>query len=112
MMKVEAIIKPFKLNDVKAGLAALGVGGMTIADVRGFGHQPVHAESYEGATYTIDFVPKMKVEIVVADRLVKSVVSCICATARTGSVGDGKIFVLPIEEAIRIRTGETGEAAV
>ena len=112
MMKVEAIIKPFKLDDVKAGLTALGVGGMTVAHVRGSGHQPVRAESYAGATYTIDFVPKMKVEVVVADRFVNSVVSCICATARTGSVGDGKVFVLPIEDVIRIRTGETGEMAV
>ena len=112
MKKVEAIIKPFKLDEVKAGLTALGIGGMTIADVRGSGHQPIHSESYGGATYTIDFVPKMKVEIVVADQLVNRVVSCICATARTGSVGDGKVFVLPVEAAIRIRTGETGEVAV
>jgi nitrogen regulatory protein P-II 1 len=112
MKKIEAIIKPFKLDDVKQALSALGVGGMTVIDVRGSGHQPSRINRYEGAQYTIDLLPRTKVEVVVPDDLVDSVVSNICETARTGSVGDGKVFVLPVAEAIRIRTGETGEKAV
>jgi nitrogen regulatory protein P-II 1 len=112
LQKIEAIIKPFKLDDVKQALSALGVGGMTVIDVRCSGHQPSRINRYEGAQYTIDLLSRTKVEVVVPDDLVDSVVSSICETARTGSVGDGKVFVLPVAEAIRIRTGETGEKAV
>jgi nitrogen regulatory protein P-II 1 len=112
MKKVEAVIKPFKLDDVKEALSELGIVGMTVTEVRGFGRQKGHTELYRGSEYTIDFLPKVKVEVVVPDHVVEKVVSVICRTAKTGSIGDGKVFVLPIGEAIRIRTGETGESAV
>ncbi len=112
MKKVEAVIKPFKLDDVKEALNELGVVGMTVTEVRGFGRQKGHTELYRGSEYTIDFLPKVKVEVVVPDNQADKVVSVICAAAKTGSIGDGKVFVLPIGEAIRIRTGETGEAAI
>jgi nitrogen regulatory protein P-II 1 len=112
MKKVEAIIKPFKLDDVKEALTELGIVGMTITEVRGFGRQKGHTELYRGSEYTIDFLPKVKVEVVVPDSLVDKVVNTICAAAKTGSIGDGKVFVLPIGEILRIRTGERGEAAI
>jgi len=112
MKKIEAIIKPFKLDDVKEALTQLGVVGMTVTEVRGFGRQKGHTELYRGSEYTIDFLPKVKIEVIVSDHLADKVVSTIVAAARTGSIGDGKVFVLPLEESIRIRTGETGEAAV
>ena len=112
MKMIEAVIKPFKLDDVKEALNELGVVGMTVTEVRGFGRQKGHTELYRGSEYTIDFLPKVKVEVVVPDTLADKVVSAICAAARTVSIGDGKVFVLPIGEAIRIRTGEMGEAAV
>ena len=112
MKKIEAIIKPFKLDDVKEALTEIGVIGMTVMEVRGFGRQKGHTELYRGSEYTIDFLPKVKVEIVVADSLVSKVVETIIAAAKTGSIGDGKVFVLPVEEAVRIRTGERGEDAI
>ena len=112
MKKIEAIIKPFKLDDVKEALTEIGVIGMTVTEVRGFGRQKGHTELYRGSEYTIDFLPKVKVEVVVADSLVAKVVETIIAAAKTGSIGDGKVFVLPVEEAVRIRTGERGEAAI
>ena len=112
MKKVEAIVKPFKVDEVKDPLTALGVGGMALTDVRGFGHQPARTDFYEDVEYTIDFLPKVKVEIVVPDHLVSKVVETIIAAAKTGSIGDGKVFVLPVEESIRIRTGERGEEAI
>ncbi len=112
MKKIEAIIKPFKLDDVKEALTEIGVIGMTVMEVRGFGRQKGHTELYRGSEYTIDFLPKVKVEIVVADHLVNKVVETIIAAARTGSIGDGKVFVLPVEESVRIRTGERGEDAI
>ena len=112
MKKIEAVIKPFKLDDVKEALTELGVVGMTVTEVRGFGRQKGHTELYRGSEYTIDFLPKVKVEVVVPDDMVDKVVSVICAAAKTGSIGDGKVFVLPMGEAIRIRTGEKGEAAI
>jgi nitrogen regulatory protein P-II 1 len=112
MKKIEAIIKPFKLDDVKEALTEIGVVGMTVTEVRGFGRQKGHTELYRGSEYTIDFLPKVKVEVIVGDHLVDKVVSTIVAAARTGSIGDGKVFVLPLAESIRIRTGETGESAV
>jgi nitrogen regulatory protein P-II 1 len=112
MKKIEAVIKPFKLDDVKEALNELGVVGMTVTEVRGFGRQKGHTELYRGSEYTIDFLPKVKVEVVVPDHLVDKVVSVICQSARTGSIGDGKVFVLAMGEAIRIRTGEKGEAAI
>lgn len=112
MKKVEAVIKPFKLDDVKEALTELGIIGMTITEVRGFGRQKGHTELYRGSEYTIDFLPKVKVEVVVPDGLVDKVVNTICAAAKTGSIGDGKVFVLPVGESLRIRTGERGEAAI
>jgi nitrogen regulatory protein P-II 1 len=112
MKKIEAIIKPFKLDDVKEALTEIGVIGMTVMEVRGFGRQKGHTELYRGSEYTIDFLPKVKVELVVADPLVAKVVETIIAAAKTGSIGDGKVFVLPVEEAVRIRTGERGEDAI
>jgi nitrogen regulatory protein P-II 1 len=110
--KIEAIIKPFKLDEVKNALSKIGVQGLTVTEVRGFGRQKGHKEQYRGAEYTIDFVPKVKVEVVVADSAVAGVVDAITRAARTGEIGDGKIFVSALDEAIRIRTGERGEAAV
>jgi nitrogen regulatory protein P-II 1 len=112
MKKVEAIIKPFKLEEVKEALAGLGIEGMTVSEVKGFGRQKGHTEIYRGSEYTVDFLPKIKIEIVLSDDLVDSAVSAIVKAAKTGKIGDGKIFVIPIENAIRIRTEETGESAV
>jgi nitrogen regulatory protein P-II 1 len=112
MKKVEAIIKPFKLDDVKEALTEIGVIGMTVTEVRGFGRQKGHTELYRGSEYTVDFLPKVKIEVVVPEHLVEKVVMTIAAAAKTGSIGDGKVFVLPIDQSVRIRTGETGEAAV
>jgi nitrogen regulatory protein P-II 1 len=112
MKKIEAIIKPFKLDDVKEALTELAVIGMTVTEVRGFGRQKGHTELYRGSEYTIDFLPKVKIELVVPDQIVEKVVAAIVAAARTGSIGDGKVFVMPMGEAIRIRTGEKGESAI
>jgi nitrogen regulatory protein P-II 1 len=112
MKKIEAIIKPFKLDEVKNSLAEVGVQGITISEVKGFGRQKGHTELYRGAEYTIDFLPKVKIEIIVPDDKYESVVEIIQSAARTGRIGDGKIFVLPCEEVIRIRTGERGEEAI
>ena len=112
MKKVEAIIKPFKLDDVKAALAALGVEGMTVSEVKGFGRQKGHTEIYRGSEYTVDFLPKIKVEMVIADDLLDGAVQAIVKAARTGKIGDGKVFVSPVEDAVRIRTEEKGERAV
>jgi nitrogen regulatory protein P-II 1 len=110
--KIEAIIKPFKLDEVKAALAALGVQGMTVSEVKGFGRQKGHTEIYRGSEYTVDFLPKVKIEVVVADGLVSSAMDAILKAAKTGKIGDGKIFVSLVENVVRIRTGETGEQAV
>ncbi|MBI5410204.1 MAG: P-II family nitrogen regulator [Nitrospirae bacterium] len=112
MKKIEAIIKPFKLDDVKKALNELGVQGMTVTEVKGFGRQKGHIEFYRGVEYDINFVPKMKIEIVVPDQLAEQTVSVIREKAKTGEIGDGKIFVYPVENIIRIRTGESGEAAI
>jgi nitrogen regulatory protein PII len=112
MKKVEAIIKPFKLDEVKDALNDLGIQGMTVTEVKGFGRQKGHTELYRGAEYVIDFIPKIKIEIVTSDALTQKVVDTIERVAKTGKIGDGKIFVYPIEDIIRIRTGERGEAAV
>ncbi|HXX80748.1 MAG TPA: P-II family nitrogen regulator [Thermodesulfovibrionales bacterium] len=112
MKKVEAIIKPFKLDEVKDGLNEIGIQGMTVTEVKGFGRQKGHTELYRGAEYVIDFIPKIKIEIVTSDSLVQKVVNTIEKVAKTGKIGDGKIFVYPIEDIVRIRTGERGEAAV
>ncbi len=112
MKKIEAIIKPFKLDDVKNSLAEIGVQGITISEVKGFGRQKGHTELYRGAEYTIDFLPKVKIEIVVPDDIWEKVVEIIQKGAKTGRLGDGKIFILPCEEVIRIRTGEKGNDAI
>ena len=112
MKKVEAIIKPFKLDDVKEGLSALGVKGLTLTEVKGFGRQRGHREVYRGAEYQVDFVSKIKIEVVMEDELVSDAVRVILERAKTGQIGDGKIFILPVENAIRIRTGEDGINAV
>ena len=112
MKKIEAIIKPFKLDDVKEALTGAGVIGMTVSEVRGFGRQKGHTELYRGGEYTVDFLPKMKVEVVVSDQLAPKVAELIAAAAKTGSIGDGKIFVSALQDVIRIRTGEHGEAAI
>jgi nitrogen regulatory protein P-II 1 len=112
LKKVEVIMKPFKLDEVKNALSELGVQGMTITEVRGFGRQKGHKEFYRGAELEISFVQKVKIEIVVSDNLVDEAVSTIARKAKTGEIGDGKIFILPVEEVVRIRTGETGEAAI
>ena len=112
MKKIEAIIKPFKLDEVKNALAEVGVQGLTVSEVKGFGRQKGHTELYRGAEYTIDFLHKVKIEIVVPAEKCDRVVEAIQAAAKTGRIGDGKIFILPCEEAIRIRTGERGESAV
>jgi nitrogen regulatory protein P-II 1 len=110
--KIEAIVKPFKLEEVKDALAALGIQGMTVVEAKGFGRQKGHTEIYRGSEYTVDFLPKVKIELVVADNLVTPAVEAIVKAAKTGKIGDGKIFVSNVESAIRIRTGETGEQAV
>ena len=112
MQKVEAVIKPFKLDEVKEALNAIGVQGITVCEVKGFGRQKGHTELYRGAEYVVDFLPKIKLEIVAADDLVPKIVSTIQTAANTGRIGDGKIFVLPVIEAVRIRTGDRGEDAI
>ncbi len=112
MKKVEAIIKPFKLDEVKQALSEVGIAGLTATEVKGFGRQKGHTELYRGAEYVVDFLPKVKVEVVVSDQIVGRVVEAIERAAKTGRIGDGKIFVVPIEEVIRIRTGERGEDAL
>jgi nitrogen regulatory protein PII len=110
--KVEAVIKPFKLDEVKSALSQVGVQGLTVSEVRGFGRQKGHKEQYRGTEYTVDLVPKVKIEVVVSDATAAAVVEAITRSARTGEIGDGKIFVYNLESAVRIRTGEKGEAAV
>jgi len=112
MKKIEAIIKPFKLENVKDALAELAIDGMTVSEVKGFGRQKGHTEIYRGSEYTVDFLPKIKIEIVLADSLVSSVSTAIVKAARTGKIGDGKVFVSPVDEAVRIRTQEAGEKAL
>lgn len=112
MKKIEAIIKPFKLDDVKNELNAIGINGMTVTDVKGYGRQKGHKEIYRGAEYTVDFIPKVKIEVVVPTGLVEKVVDTIIRSAQTGKIGDGKIFILSIDEVVRIRTGESGEDAI
>ncbi|WP_165009426.1 P-II family nitrogen regulator [Neisseria yangbaofengii] len=112
MKKIEAIIKPFKLDDVREALTEIGITGMTVTEVKGFGRQKGHTEIYRGAEYAVDFLPKAKIELVLADHDVERAIEAIIENARSGKIGDGKIFVYPVEEAIRIRTGERSEAAV
>ena len=112
MKKIEAIIKPFKLDDVKDALSKIGVNGMTVIESKGFGRQKGHTELYRGAEYTVDFIPKIKIEVVIDDKILKKTVETIQKSAKTDKIGDGKIFVSNIEEAIRIRTGEKGHRAV
>jgi len=112
MKRIEAIIKPFKLEDVKEVLSSIGVEGMTLTEVKGFGRQKGHTEIYRGSEYTVDFLPKVKVEVVLADEMVDKAVSVVVGAAKTGKIGDGKVFVLPVEHAVRIRTEEIGEKAV
>jgi len=112
MKKIDAIIKPFKLEEVKEALSEVGIDGMTVTEVKGFGRQRGHTEIYRGSEYTVDFLPKIKLEIVLADNLVDSAIDAIVASARTNKIGDGKIFVYTVEEAVRIRTEEKGEKAV
>ena len=111
MKKIEAIIKPFKLDDAKEGLAKIGIEGLTVTEVKGFGRQKGHTELYRGAEYVVDFLPKLKLEIVVSDDAVEKVAIALQDACRTGKIGDGKIFVLPVEDSIRIRSGEHGDAA-
>ena len=112
MKKIEAIIKPFKLEDVKEALSGVGVEGMTVSEVKGFGRQKGHTEIYRGSEYTVDFLPKLKLEIVLSDGTVEAAVNAIMKAAKTGKIGDGKIFIIPVEQAVRIRTDERGEQAV
>lgn len=112
MKLIEAIIKPFKLDEVKDALNEIGIEGITVSEVKGYGRQKGHTELYRGAEYVVDFIPKVKLEIAVADELVAKVVAAIEDTAKTGRIGDGKIFILPLEDAVRIRTGEKGDEAV
>ncbi|HUH95518.1 MAG TPA: P-II family nitrogen regulator [Casimicrobiaceae bacterium] len=112
MKKVEAIIKPFKLDEVREALSDIGVSGLTVTEVKGFGRQKGHTELYRGAEYVVDFLPKVKVEVIMADGLVERAIEAIVKAARTGKIGDGKIFVTAVEQTVRIRTGESGEAAV
>ncbi len=112
MKKIEAIVKPFKMEDVKEALAEVGVEGMTVSEVKGFGRQKGHTEIYRGSEYTVDFLPKVKFEVVISDDRVQKAVEVIVAAAKTGKIGDGKVFVLPVEDAIRIRTEERGESAI
>lgn len=112
MKKVVAIIKPFKLDDVKDGLSSLGVKGLTVTEVKGFGRQRGHREVYRGAEYQVDFVSKIKIEVIMETELVPDAIRIIQEKARTGQIGDGKIFIIPVEEAVRIRTGETGKEAI
>ena len=112
MKKIEAINKPFKIEEVKDALSELGIEGMTVTEVKGFGRQKGHTEIYRGSEYTVDFLPKIKLEVVLADAAVEGAIKAIVAAAKTGKIGDGKVFVIPVENAIRIRTDETGEQAV
>jgi nitrogen regulatory protein P-II 1 len=112
MKKIEAIIKPFKLDEVREALSDVGVTGLTVTEVKGFGRQKGHTELYRGAEYVVDFLPKVKVEMIIGDAMVDRAIEAIVKAARTGKIGDGKIFILPPDEAIRIRTGERGESAV
>jgi nitrogen regulatory protein PII len=112
MKKIEAIIKPFKLENVKEALTGMGIEGMTVSEVKGFGRQKGHTEIYRGSEYTVDFLPKLKIEIVLSDARVDGAVKAIVTAARTGKIGDGKVFVIPVENAVRIRTDETGDQAV
>jgi len=112
MKKIEAIIKPFKLDDVKDALADIGVDGMTVTEVKGYGHQKGHKELYRGAEYSVDFLPKMKLDVVVNEDRLEAALEAVVNAARTGKIGDGKIFVLPVEQTVRIRTGERDEDAV
>jgi nitrogen regulatory protein P-II 1 len=112
MKKIEAIIKPFKLDEVKGELQAIGISGMTITEVKGHGRQKGHKEIYRGAEYEVDLIPKIKIEMVVTSAMADKVVDAIMKTARTGKIGDGKIFILPLDDIIRIRTGESGESAI
>ena len=112
MKKIEVIIKPFRLDDVKEGLYEIGVTGMTVSEVKGHGRQKGHKEIYRGAEYVVDFLPKIKLEIIVGAQDVEKVIETVCQRARTGKIGDGKIFVMPVEEVVRVRTGERGEEAI
>ena len=112
MKKIEAVIKPFKLDEVRESLSEIGVSGLTVTEVKGFGRQKGHTELYRGGEYTVDFLPKIKVEVVVPDNLVDKVAAVVASAAKTGNIGDGKIFVSPIEQMMRIRTGETADAAL
>ena len=112
MKLIKAIIKPFKLEEVKDALSEIGVEGMTVSEVKGFGRQKGHTEIYRGSEYTVDFLPKVKLEIAVADEIVNKVVDAIVSASHTGKLGDGKVFIIPIEEAVRIRTGEKGDVAL
>ena len=112
MKKIEAVIKPFKLDEVREGLSEVGVTGLTVTEVKGFGRQKGHTELYRGAEYVVDFLPKVKVEVVVADPQLQNVIDAVIKAARTGKIGDGKIFVTSVEHVLRIRTGETNESAV
>jgi nitrogen regulatory protein P-II 1 len=112
MKKIEAVIKPFKLDEVREALSAIGVSGLTVTEVKGFGRQKGHTELYRGAEYVVDFLPKVKIELVVPDKLTDTAIEAIIKTARTGKIGDGKIFVTSVGQVVRIRTGETDEAAI
>jgi nitrogen regulatory protein P-II 1 len=112
MKKVEAVLKPFKLDEVREALTGVGIQGLTVTEVKGYGRQKGHTELYRGAEYVVDFLPKVKVEVIIADTLVERAIEAIIKAARTGKIGDGKIFVTNVEQAVRIRTGESGEAAV
>ena len=112
MKKIEAVIKPFKLDEVREALSEVGVTGLTVTEVKGFGRQKGHTELYRGAEYVVDFLPKIKIELVVAEETVETAIEAIIKAARTGKIGDGKIFVTPVEQIVRIRTGETNESAI
>lgn len=112
MKKIEAIVKPFKLEEVRDALSEVGVVGMSVSEVKGFGRQKGHTEIYRGSEYTVDFLPKIKMEMVLPDELVDGAVKAICEAAKTGKIGDGKVFVLPVEQAVRIRTDENGDEAL
>ena len=112
MKKIDAVVKPFKLDEVREALSEIGVSGLTVTEVKGFGRQKGHTELYRGAEYVVDFLPKVKIEIVVADNMVEQAIEAIIKAARTGKIGDGKIFVTSVEQVVRIRTGETNESAI
>ncbi|MBI5911825.1 MAG: P-II family nitrogen regulator [Betaproteobacteria bacterium] len=112
MKKIDAVVKPFKLDEVREALSEIGVSGLTVTEVKGFGRQKGHTELYRGAEYVVDFLPKVKIEIVVADNMLEQAIEAIIKAARTGKIGDGKIFVTSVEQVVRIRTGETNEAAI